>query len=55
MFGGCLFDPYRGVPCARYSYNPLVYELELMLIDHYTYGENGYLVGKNISDVIGGR
>ncbi|KAK5660025.1 hypothetical protein OQA88_13493 [Cercophora sp. LCS_1] len=55
MFGGCLFDPYNGMPCMGYSYDPLVYGLGSLKIAHYRYSEDGFLVHKNISEIIGGR
>ncbi|KAM7208347.1 hypothetical protein V8F20_001325 [Naviculisporaceae sp. PSN 640] len=55
MFGGCFRDPKGPTPCVGYSYNPLVYDIAELRIQHYMYSRNGFLVHENITDVIGGR
>ncbi|KAK4213352.1 hypothetical protein QBC37DRAFT_423209 [Rhypophila decipiens] len=55
MFGGCYFEGQNQSHCMGYSYNPLVYDMQLLHIDNYKSQPFGFFVHDNISAVVGGN
>lgn len=55
MFGGCFQERKPYLPCASYSYDPLLYDVTKPGWQDYTYHINGYFVPPNVSDIIGGE